>query len=43
MRCYFMRGGHIAAVEILDVESDEEAVEKCKAFCEERKFQIRGV
>ena len=32
MRCYFMRDGHIAAVELLDVNSDEEAVEKCKVL-----------
>jgi len=42
VRCYFMRGGHIAAVEILDVKSDEEAVEKCKAFFEERKSKFEG-
>jgi hypothetical protein len=37
MRCYLMRNGHIAAVELLDVKSDEEAVEKCRALFEERK------
>jgi hypothetical protein len=42
MRCYFMRGGHIAAVEILDVKSDEEAVEKCGALFEERKSKFEG-
>jgi hypothetical protein len=42
MRCYFMRGGHIAAVEILDVKSDEEAVEKCAALFEERKSRFEG-
>jgi hypothetical protein len=29
MRCSCLREGHIAAVELLDVKSDEEAVEKC--------------
>jgi hypothetical protein len=42
MRCYFMRGGHIAAVEILDVKSDEEAVEKCVALFEEQKSKFEG-
>lgn len=42
MRCYFMRGGHIAAVEILNVKSDEEAVEKCKGLFEERKSKFEG-
>ena len=42
MRCYFVRGGHIAAVEILDVKSDEEAVEKCAALFEEWKSKIEG-
>jgi hypothetical protein len=37
MRCYFMRDGHFAAVELLDVKSDEEAVEKCRGLLEERK------
>ena len=42
MRCFFMRGGHIAAVELLEVKSDEEAVEKCKALFEERKSKFEG-
>jgi hypothetical protein len=42
MRCYLMRGGHIAAVEILDVKSDEEAVGKCAALFEERKSKFEG-
>ena len=42
MRCYFMRDGHIAAVELLDVKSDEEAVEKCRALFEERKSKFEG-
>ena len=43
MRCYFMRDGHIAAVELLNVKSDEEAVEKCRALFEERKSKFEGV
>jgi hypothetical protein len=42
MRCFFMRGGHIAAVELLEVNSDQEAVEKCKALFEERKPKYDG-
>ena len=42
MRCFFMRGGHIAAVELLEVNSDHEAVEKCKALFEERKPKYDG-
>jgi hypothetical protein len=42
MRCYFVRGGHVAAVELLEVKSDEEAVEKCKALFEERKSKFEG-
>ena len=42
MRCYFMRDGHIAAVELLDVNSDEEAVEKCKALFEKWKSKYDG-
>ena len=30
MRCYFMRDGRIAAVELLDVKSDEEAIQHAK-------------
>ena len=42
VRCYLMRDGHIAAVELLDVKSDEEAVEKCRALFEERKSKFEG-
>jgi hypothetical protein len=42
MRCYFMRDGHIASVELLDVNSDEEAIEKSKALFEERKSKFDG-
>ena len=42
MRCYFMRDGHIAGVELLDVNSDEEAIEKSKALFEERKSKFEG-
>jgi hypothetical protein len=37
-----MRNGHIAAVELLDVKSDDEAVEKCTAIFEERKSKFEG-
>jgi hypothetical protein len=42
MRCFFVRAGHIAAVETLDVKSDEEAIEKSKALFEERKAEFEG-
>ena len=42
MRCYFMRGGHIAAAVLLDVKSDEEAIEVSKALFEERKSKFEG-
>ena len=42
MRCYFMRGGHIAAVELLDAKSDEEAMEQCRGLFEERKSKFEG-
>jgi hypothetical protein len=35
-----MRGGHIAAVEILDLKSDEEAMERSKTLFEERKSKF---
>jgi hypothetical protein len=43
MRCYLIRGGHyIAAAENLEVKSDEEALEKCKALFAERKSKFEG-
>ena len=42
MRCYLMRGGHIAAEELLDAKSDEEAVEECRAIFEERKSKFEA-
>jgi len=44
MRCYFMRNGHItvAAVELLDAVSDEEAIEKAKSLFAERRYQFEG-
>ena len=42
MRCYLMRGGHIAAEEFLDAKSDEEAVEECRAIFEERKSKFEA-
>ena len=32
MRCYFMKGGHIAAVEILEGLTEPEAIEKSKSL-----------
>ena len=43
MRCFFIRAGHVADVEFLDVNSDEEAVERSKALFEERKSKFEGV
>jgi predicted protein tyrosine phosphatase len=42
MRCYFMRNGHIAAVEVLTVGiSDTDAVETGKALFREREAANR--
>lgn len=41
MRCYFMRNGHIAAVEELPGLSDEEAVRKGRELFEARRKQDR--
>ena len=42
MRCYFMRGGHIEAVEELTGLSGEEAIEKAHALFSERKHLFEG-
>jgi hypothetical protein len=42
MRCYFMRGGHIASVEPLPGLTDREAVEKAHALFAERKRRFDG-
>jgi hypothetical protein len=42
MRCYFMRGGHIEAVEELTGLSDEEAIAKAHALFSERKHTFEG-
>ena len=42
MRCYFMRGGHIAAVEELPGLADEEAVAKAHALFLERNHLFEG-
>ena len=42
MRCYFMRGGRIEAVEELAGLSDEEAVAKAHALFSERKHSFEG-
>ena len=43
MRCYFMRGGHIEAVEELTGLSGEEAIEKAHALFSERKASRCGI
>jgi hypothetical protein len=42
MRCYFMRDGHIEAVEELPGLSDEQAIEKAHALFSERKHLFEG-
>jgi hypothetical protein len=37
MRCFFLRLGHIADVEVLSAATDAEAVEQAKAL-----FELRG-
>jgi hypothetical protein len=40
MRCYFMRGGHIAGVEELPGLSDEEAVKESRVLFEARRVNF---
>src|SRR5580692_5243434 len=40
MRCYFMRGGRIEAVEELAGFSDEQAIAKARALVSERKHKF---
>jgi hypothetical protein len=42
MRCYFMRGGRIEAVEELAGLSDEQAIAKAHALFSERKHKFEG-
>ncbi|GEM_PF-1828621 len=42
MRCYFMRGGHIAAVELVTDDSDEAAINQGKALFEQRRQEFAG-
>ena len=42
MRCYFMRGGRIEAVEELPGLSDEEAIVKARALFSGRKHSFEG-
>ena len=42
MRCYFFRGGHIAAVETLKEGSDEALVEQARALFEKREREYQG-
>ena len=37
MRCYFMRDGHIDAVELVTDASDEAAIKQAETLFEERK------
>jgi hypothetical protein len=40
MRCYFLRGGHIVAVEELTGLSDKEAIVKAQALFSERENAV---
>ena len=42
MRCYFMRAGHIEAVEELPGLADEEAIAKAHALFAERRHSFEG-
>ena len=42
MRCYFLRGGHIGAVEVLTEEADEAAIKHAVALFENRKKEFEG-
>lgn len=42
MRCYLLRKGHIAAVEVLNVASDEAAIAQARAVFEARKTDYEG-
>ena len=43
MRCYFIRGGHIVDVEVLNVASDTQAVEHAaKLFATRAKDKLDG-
>jgi hypothetical protein len=42
MRCYFMKGGHIVSVELLDGLSDAEAVQKARQLFEARADRVEG-
>lgn len=42
MRCYFMRDGHIGAVELLTDTSDAAAIAEAQALFEQRKGKFAG-
>lgn len=42
MRCYFLRGGHIAAVEVLADTSDAAAITQAKSLFEERAKEFES-
>lgn len=42
MRCYFLSGGHISAVEILSALSDEDAVAEARLLFSQRNGKFEG-
>ncbi len=42
MRCYLFRHGHIAAVEVLKVGSDDSLIQQAQTIFEKRKQQFQG-
>lgn len=42
MRCYFIRDGHIGAVELLTDTSDAAAIAQAQALFEQRKDKFAG-
>ncbi|MDE2228509.1 MAG: hypothetical protein KGL11_05655 [Alphaproteobacteria bacterium] len=42
MRCYFMRGGHIGAVEVLTDSSDAAAIKQAEGLFRERSEKFDG-
>ncbi|MDE1903843.1 MAG: hypothetical protein KGI46_08305 [Alphaproteobacteria bacterium] len=42
MRCYFLRDGHIGAVELLTDVSDEAAIKEAEALFKERQDKYAG-
>jgi len=42
MRCYFMRDGHIAAIELVPDTSDEAAINRAMTLFEEHRKEFDG-